>query len=168
MKGFIGTKIVLALAMTRLAYNQYRGWELPANENGDDAGYLVEYTDGGKPNMEGHAGYVSWSPKEQFDNAYIDIGEISGLTPERVALLGERAQLAARSLDLGAQLVTAESAAPNTGNEYLDNLAHRLTAQLGRHKNTLDDAIYVIDQRLQLMQIQADVEASLQAQQPVE
>ena len=80
----------------------------------------------------------------------------------------ERAQLAARSHDLGAQMVQNESTPPNTGNEYLDNVAHRLTAQLGRHKNMLDDAIYVIDQRLQLMQIQADVEASLQAQQPVE
>lgn len=67
---FIGTKIVLALAMNRAAYNGYRGWPLPSNENGDDEGYLVEYTDGGKPNVQGHAGYVSWSPKEQFDNAY--------------------------------------------------------------------------------------------------
>lgn len=63
--------------MTRLEYNEYRGWELPLDENGDDAGYLVEYMDGGKPNVEGHAGYVSWSPDEQFDNAY---RETSGLT----------------------------------------------------------------------------------------
>lgn len=67
---YIGTKIVLALAMTRLAYNEYRGWDLPANENGADDGYLVEYTDGGAPNHPDHAGYISWSPKEQFDNAY--------------------------------------------------------------------------------------------------
>lgn len=77
MKTFIGTKIVKATPMTRLAYNQLRGWTLPANENGDDAGYLVEYTDGGKPNLEGYDGYVSWSPAEQFDNAY---RETSGLT----------------------------------------------------------------------------------------
>ncbi|MGO1272304.1 MAG: hypothetical protein ACTMK5_11030, partial [Pseudomonas helleri] len=64
---FIGTKVVLALAMTRLAYNVYRGWELPADENGDDDGYLVEYTDGGAPNHPDHAGYISWSPKAQFD-----------------------------------------------------------------------------------------------------
>lgn len=67
---FIGTKIVLALPMTRLAYNEYRGWQLPVDENGADEGYMVEYTDGGKPNVQGHEGYVSWSPKEQFDNAY--------------------------------------------------------------------------------------------------
>lgn len=70
MNRFIGTKIVLATPMTRLAWCGYRGWELPANEDGADEGYLVEYTDGGKPNVPGHAGYVSWTPKEQFDNAY--------------------------------------------------------------------------------------------------
>ena len=67
---FIGTKIILALAMTRLAYNDYRGWDLPADEDGSDEGYLVEYTDGGKSNHPDHAGYISWSPKAQLDNAY--------------------------------------------------------------------------------------------------
>lgn len=77
MKLCIGTKVVKATPMTRLAYNQLRGWALPADENGDDAGYLVEYTDGGKPNLVGYDGYVSWSPKAQFDGAY---RETAGLT----------------------------------------------------------------------------------------
>ena len=77
MKTYIGTKIVNAMPMTRASYNALRGWTLPADENGGDDGYLVEYTDGGKPNHEDFAGYVSWSPKEQFDNAYL---ETSGLT----------------------------------------------------------------------------------------
>ena len=39
------------IAMTRLEYNQFRGWELPADENGADEGYLVEYVGPGqKPN----------------------------------------------------------------------------------------------------------------------
>lgn len=67
---FIGTKMIRAVAMNRQDYNNFRGWDLPANEDGDDAGYLVEYLDGGKPNVEGYAGYVSWSPAEQFNNAY--------------------------------------------------------------------------------------------------
>lgn len=70
MKRFIGTKLIAAEAMTRAAYNDFRGWTLPANENGADRGYLVEYLDGGKPNVPSHAGYVSWSPKEQFEAAY--------------------------------------------------------------------------------------------------
>jgi len=67
---FIGTKLVKSRPMTRLEYNLYREWELPANENGTDEGYLVEYMDGGKPNHPAHHGYISWSPKAQFDNAY--------------------------------------------------------------------------------------------------
>ena len=70
MNTYIGTKIIRAAPMTRQAYNDFRGWTLPADENGADEGYLVEYMDGGKPNTATHAGYVSWSPKEQFDNAY--------------------------------------------------------------------------------------------------
>ena len=70
MKTYIGTKIIRAMAMSRIDYNHLRGWTLPADENGDDTGYLVEYLDGGKPNLAGFAGYVSWSPAEQFDKAY--------------------------------------------------------------------------------------------------
>lgn len=67
---YIGTKMIRAEAMDRAAYNTFRGWTLPADERGEDEGYLVEYLDGGKPNVSTHAGYVSWSPKEQFDAAY--------------------------------------------------------------------------------------------------
>lgn len=67
---YIGTKAVQGWPMDRAAYNVYRGWALPENENGADEGYLVEYLDGGKPNDERHTGYISWSPKEQFENAY--------------------------------------------------------------------------------------------------
>lgn len=77
MKQYIGTKIIQASPMDRRAYNEYRGWELPKDENGDDEGYLVEYMDGGKPNHGKHKGYISWSPKEQFEGAY---RETSGLT----------------------------------------------------------------------------------------
>lgn len=77
MKRYIGTKIVKMKPMNRADYKALRGWILPEDENGADEGYLVEYTDGGKPNLEGYAGYVSWSPKEQADRAY---REINGLT----------------------------------------------------------------------------------------
>ena len=77
MKKYIGTKIITATPMSRGSYNTYRGLELPADEKWDDEGYLVEYMDGGKPNHPDHKGYISWSPKEQFDNAY---REIDGMT----------------------------------------------------------------------------------------
>lgn len=77
MQRYVGTKIINAKPMNRLEYNEFRGWTLPADENGSDEGYLVEYVDGGKPNTTQYAGYVSWSPKEQFDNAYRETVGIS-------------------------------------------------------------------------------------------
>jgi len=82
MKTYIGTKVLRATPMNRLEYNNVRGWTLPADENGADEGYLVEYTDGGKPNTTTHAGYVSWSPKEQFDRAYVETDPTNPLAME--------------------------------------------------------------------------------------
>ena len=70
MQRFIGTKQVRGTPMNRLEYNQLRGWTVPTDENPDDDGYLVEYLDGGAPNHKGFAGYISWSPKKQFEDAY--------------------------------------------------------------------------------------------------
>lgn len=70
LKRYLGTKIILAFAMTRGDYNAKRGWTPPDGEDQTVEGYLVEYTDGGAPNHPDHAGYISWSPKEQFENAY--------------------------------------------------------------------------------------------------
>ena len=70
MTPYIGTKLINAKPMTRAAYNVLRGWELPAGENGDDAGYLVEYVDGGKSNHPDYDGYISWSPADVFERAY--------------------------------------------------------------------------------------------------
>lgn len=60
MSSYIGTKISGAKPMNRQEYNDFRGWDLPADEEGSDAGYIVQYTDG----------YVSWSPASQFEEAY--------------------------------------------------------------------------------------------------
>lgn len=80
MKTFIGTKMILARPMGRGEYNTYRGWEIPADENPLDEGFLVEYPDGGKSNHPAHSGYISWSPKDVFERAYrpssgLDFGE---------------------------------------------------------------------------------------------
>lgn len=73
LKQYLGTKAVNAVPMTRLAYNQFRGWGVPSDENGDDEGFLVEYIDGGKANTPSYKGYVSWSPKDVFNRAYKEI-----------------------------------------------------------------------------------------------
>lgn len=64
MKVYIGIKQVDAEPMTRGDYNKYRGWAIPADENPEDEGYLVKYPDG----------YVSWSPKAVFEEAYNEVG----------------------------------------------------------------------------------------------
>lgn len=71
---FVSHKEVTRTPMTRQEYNDYRGWVLPADERdmGSDEGYLVEYLDGGKPNHPAHEGYISWSPKAQFDAGYTE------------------------------------------------------------------------------------------------
>lgn len=75
MTEYVGTKRVNGRKMTRQEYNDYRGWKLPSDEDGTDEGYLVEYLDGGKPNHPDHTGYISWSPKLQFENAYKDVSD---------------------------------------------------------------------------------------------
>lgn len=69
LKKYVGTKAIKAKPMTRGAYNDLRGWTVPENENPADDGYLVVYPNG-EPNVEGYDGYVSWSPKKQFDDVY--------------------------------------------------------------------------------------------------
>lgn len=56
---YIRMHVVEAKPMTRGDYNKKRGWELPANENPNDEGYIVSCPDG----------YVSWCPKKQFEDA---------------------------------------------------------------------------------------------------
>lgn len=70
MKEYIGQKRIKARPMTRLEYNDYRGWDLPADENGEDKGYLVEYLDSPNSNHPDHEGYISWSPGDVFKKAY--------------------------------------------------------------------------------------------------
>jgi len=75
MEKYIGVKQVLLQPMNRAEYNFYRGWELPADEDGADEGYLVEYLDSPNSNHPDHKGYISWSPKAQADNAYRRIND---------------------------------------------------------------------------------------------
>lgn len=70
MRTFMGTKLIKASVMNLREYSQYRGWEPPKNENGDDEGFLIEYTDGGPANDPRHEGYISWSPADVFLKHY--------------------------------------------------------------------------------------------------
>lgn len=67
---YIGTKHVTA-------------WE--AYKDGEP-GYSVKYADG----------YISWSPKEVFEAAYVGLGHIGHLPQRQQCVLGERAELAVK------------------------------------------------------------------------
>lgn len=83
MNKYIGVKEIKATPMTRAEYNKYRGWALPADENGSDEGFLVEYIDGGQANHPDHDGYISWSPEDVFTRAYRNVaGMTFGLAVE--------------------------------------------------------------------------------------
>jgi hypothetical protein len=67
MKKYIGVKMVEAEPMSRFDYCESRGWNVPLDESPMDDGYLIKYPDG----------YVSWSPKDVFEEAY---RETDGMT----------------------------------------------------------------------------------------
>lgn len=125
MKTYIGTKLINATPMTRQAYNDLRGWTLPSDECGDDDGYLVESPDG-NPNHKDFAGYISWSPKKQFEGAYrLTSGTTFGLALEalkkghKVARSGWNGKGMWLSLSCsGTRLVGAESFWSDNNAEY--------------------------------------------------
>lgn len=87
MQQYTGTKVIKAKEMSRGEYNKLRGWVTPSDENPEDAGYLVEYVGQGNPNHADFSNYISWSPKQVFEEAY----KPSGTPAERVLL--EQAEL---------------------------------------------------------------------------
>jgi len=81
MRQYVGTKIIKATPMTLGEYNTYRGWKMPADEDGLEAGYLIEYADGHLNHRD------SWSPKNVFDISYMPTTGMSfGLAIEAMKL----------------------------------------------------------------------------------
>lgn len=73
MKTFIGVKIIKGKEMTLGEYNLYRGWDIPADEDPEREGYLVEYNDPNGKNHPDHDGYISWSPADQMESFYLEL-----------------------------------------------------------------------------------------------
>lgn len=87
-----GTKQLFAKPMSRGEYNEYRGWKTPEDESPSDEGYLVEYVNGGASNHPQHKGYISWSPKEVFEQTY-KVVQFSDKPPHQQRVLAEEASL---------------------------------------------------------------------------
>lgn len=72
---YLGIKVLQdAKPMTLGEYNTYREWPIPENEDPEREGYWVEYK----------GGYESWSPKEEFEAAYMAVGDNNTVTQEMV------------------------------------------------------------------------------------
>lgn len=99
MKNFIGVKILQAKPMSRGDYNTYRGWNIPEDENPEDPGYLVKYSDD----------YESWSPRDTFESAYFEMGDDpTTITPGMVdRFVGDK--ILVNRLDAKTTIVSVES-----------------------------------------------------------
>lgn len=73
VNNYIGVKDVVGHKMTLGDYNKLRGWELPANEEKDTAGYLVEYI-GNPPNHPDYNNFISWCPADVFEDNNTKVG----------------------------------------------------------------------------------------------
>ena len=65
MKQYIGIKVVAARPMTRGDYNIFRGWQIPADEDPADEGYVMKHENG----------HVQWLPKDMFESDYKEYDE---------------------------------------------------------------------------------------------
>ena len=70
MKQYKISNTVTAQPMTCGDYNKLRGWALPADEDRNEAGFLVINPSVSERNLEGYDGYVSWLPHNAFVKLY--------------------------------------------------------------------------------------------------
>lgn len=144
----LGTKVIHAVKMDRLAYNTLRGWEVPADEDPTTPGYLVQYVNGGPTNVEGFDGYISWSPENVFDEAYGNGVPVKPAAPSTflTRLEAEVKDLEERTTKLNAFIGTAPFLALDVTNRGL------LEAQASIHGNLLT----ILSQRLSLAKAAAE------------
>ena len=128
LTAFIGTKSVLATTMTRGEYNEYRGWTIPENEDPTEQGYLVEYVDGGKPNDDRHKGYISWSPRDVFEQSYHQ-----AQTPQDRVRLEQR--------DLYDKLDKLENFLDKGQPDFIDDEQWALLKEQQMHMNAYNDVL---------------------------
>lgn len=113
MKMYIGTKVIKSRAMNRGDYNKYRGWDIPADENPADEGYLV-----GSPDKDGEfygplesgCDHIAWLPTDQFDAIYKPMTGMSfGLAIEAMKLGNKVARAGWNGKGMWIGIVTADN-----------------------------------------------------------
>jgi len=72
-KKYIGCEIIQAEPITLGAYNIFRGWTIPQDENPNEKGYKITYF------IRGKAQYT-YKPKSDFDRTYYQLEEGTKIT----------------------------------------------------------------------------------------
>lgn len=70
LKPYVGCKLIKAKPMKLSEFNVSKG-NMDGPDEADQEGYMVQYSDG----------YESWSPKDVFENAYLEIEDETKVTP---------------------------------------------------------------------------------------
>lgn len=145
---------VQAKEMTRLEYNQYRGWQIPENENPEDKGYMVINPNISERNVAGVDGYVSWLPEKAFAEVY----EAEPQTWQGLLLeyrqLQERTEKLYQFLSANPEHEAAEilSGQYHLMRQYLDVLKYRV-GDMGETTHALPPALEPFDKDVIFLKI---------------
>lgn len=142
MKKYVGVKLIEAKPMTRGDYNKYRGWTIPEDENPNDEGYLVKYSDN----------YVSWSPKGVFDEAYREY-EANELPQTALGMISNDYKERFK-----AEYYQAKIRYDKLRNMLVKNEAGTLGFEPSCPITVLDDQLYYMNEYLKSLEIRAEIE----------
>ena len=142
LKKYVGVKLIEAKPMTRGDYNKYRGWTIPEDENPNDEGYLVKYSDD----------YVSWSPKGVFDEAYREY-EANELPQTALGMISNDYKERFK-----AEYYQAKIRHDKLCNMLVKNEAGTLGFEPSCPITVLDDQLYYMNEYLKSLEIRAEIE----------
>ena len=111
-------------SMTRLEYNQFRGWTLPEGEDPNDPGYLMNF-----------GFHTAWWPADVVDKAFV---ALPPAPPHQQRVHGEYGQLRDRQEKLGKFLKT----------DQFSTLVPAEQIRLSKQYNLQQQLLEVLSQRI--------------------
>jgi len=85
---YVSTEKVRATPMSWSVYSDLCAWTMAEDEQ-DDEGYLVEFSNEGPANVTGLEGYVTWYSKEEFEGSYQAVGADASVSEQAAKPHGE-------------------------------------------------------------------------------
>jgi hypothetical protein len=117
MKYQLKPRVVTAVPMTKRAYCEKRGWDVPFDEDGDEVGMFITY-DG--------LDRCTWVCMKVFDDAYAVMGESTPVTRLTEELEQNSERLSKLTLFLNAQQkLTEQNKPPIVGPEMLRSMYYQ-------------------------------------------